>query len=197
MNQAEKFTDLDIYHHPYLEQIARDYALAYVGGFDFMRNARAMAESVGELTRGVARGVLNCMRLDPLVAGSLPEPWKVAPVVQTRPPLRAVPSPPRPPPRPRFIKLTSSLHWPWIYSVHPHAHRAHIATPATSVLKWDTFQEIMVWNITLWCGAHIKYENGRAAPTLPAHLEPCSTCLYRQDDYIEGEGDDRRHQDRA
>ena len=69
-----KYTDEDVRRDAELQRRAESYASHYEGDFDFLAMARAHMEKRGSLTIGVARGVLNCMRLDPRISDSLPPP---------------------------------------------------------------------------------------------------------------------------
>lgn len=72
MNAQRKFVDRDILADPSLVTTATIYAVNYHGEFEFMLAAKAAAQSSGTLPLPVARGVLNCMRVDPTAAHNLP-----------------------------------------------------------------------------------------------------------------------------
>ena len=71
MNAERRFIDRDLHADPELIEIATDWAWGYRGEFEFMLAAQE-ASRHGLLSLPVARGVLNCMRADPMAARLLP-----------------------------------------------------------------------------------------------------------------------------
>ena len=82
-----KYTDRDLREDVALHDRAEEYARNYTGEFQFLIDAKMSLERDGGLPTPVARGVLNCMRVDPRVAGTLPPPLppQVATVTTLRP----------------------------------------------------------------------------------------------------------------
>lgn len=70
---VRRYTDADLQHRPYLVGLAERYLAEYTGAFEFLIAAQALLESRGSLPPGVARGVLNCMRVDPNAYQLVPE----------------------------------------------------------------------------------------------------------------------------
>lgn len=68
-----KFTDRDVRDDDGLVRIAYDYLQDYTGEFAFLVDMKMRALEFGDLSVGMVRGVLNCMRHDPRVTG-LPRP---------------------------------------------------------------------------------------------------------------------------
>jgi hypothetical protein len=69
MSTARKFVDADLRLEPQLIAVAISYAEQYKGEFGFLLDARQVVMETGSLPLPVARGVLNCMRVDPMVVG--------------------------------------------------------------------------------------------------------------------------------
>lgn len=90
MSTERKFTDRDIRDGgPILHQQAVAYLQNYTGEFDLLIDCKMRVSQGMELTVGMVRGVLNCMRNDPRVK-NLPKPkdWSAdheAEVIQIRP----------------------------------------------------------------------------------------------------------------
>lgn len=69
-----KYTDRDVRENEdTLTQVVYDYLMDYQGEFRFLLDCKMRVVSDYDLTIGMIRGVLNCMRVDPR-APSLPEP---------------------------------------------------------------------------------------------------------------------------
>lgn len=73
-----KYTDRDVRSHPDLIALAVGYLEDYPGEFEYLLDAKRILTEVGSgaLTVSQIRGVLNCMRHDPVVAGKL---YEIAP----------------------------------------------------------------------------------------------------------------------
>jgi hypothetical protein len=71
-----RYVDQDLREDPELQRRAESYALHYKGDFDFLTRAQGAMQIHGNLPIGVARGVLNCMRIDPAHAPTLPPPTR-------------------------------------------------------------------------------------------------------------------------
>lgn len=69
MSTARKFVDADLRLNPDLISVAVKYVEQYKGEFGFLLDARQVVMDTGSLPLPVARGVLNCMRVDPTVIG--------------------------------------------------------------------------------------------------------------------------------
>lgn len=71
--QDRRYNDRDVRDNPgYLEHVL-DYLEGYTGEFDFLVDMKMRAAAEYDLTTGMVRGVLNCMRNDPRVK-TLPAP---------------------------------------------------------------------------------------------------------------------------
>lgn len=66
-----KFTDEDVRTNPILVDLAERYLQGYEGDFIFLRKIRREFLGGSELTVGMVRGVLNCMRNEPRYAEML------------------------------------------------------------------------------------------------------------------------------
>ncbi len=68
-----KYTDRDVREMPNARELVENYLEDYSGSFDFLVDCRIRLMEGDELSVGMVRGVLNCMRNDPRISG-LPEP---------------------------------------------------------------------------------------------------------------------------
>jgi hypothetical protein len=68
-----KYTDRDVRENPDFHLTVIHYLNDYEGEFDFLVDCKMRVAMERELTVGMVRGILNCMRHDPRVTG-LPEP---------------------------------------------------------------------------------------------------------------------------
>jgi hypothetical protein len=73
MNAYKKYTDRDVRTNSDFYTLVCDYLLQYEGGFEFLIDCKMRLEQNIDLSVGMVRGILNCMRVDPRVK-SLPEP---------------------------------------------------------------------------------------------------------------------------
>jgi hypothetical protein len=73
MSADRKYTDRDVRENPEMYRTVVDYLDAYEGEFDFLVDCKMRVAMDRDLTVGMVRGVLNCMRHDPRVT-NLPEP---------------------------------------------------------------------------------------------------------------------------
>lgn len=69
-----KYTDRDVRENEDLTDEVYRYVRGYTGEFQFLVDAKMALERDQYLPVPVVRGVLNCMRVDPRVAGTLPAP---------------------------------------------------------------------------------------------------------------------------
>lgn len=76
MSAALKYTDRDVRENRELTAAAYRYVETYQGEFQFLVDCKMRVASNEELTVGLVRGILNCMRVDPRVTG-LPVPLPV------------------------------------------------------------------------------------------------------------------------
>jgi hypothetical protein len=67
------YTDRDVRDHPGYRQAVERYLEGYTGEFGFLVDMKMRAANDVDLTTGMVRGVLNCMRHDPRVT-DLPAP---------------------------------------------------------------------------------------------------------------------------
>lgn len=70
---AVKYTDRDVRENPEYYGIVVDFLVTYQGEFQFLIDCKMRVMQDHDLTVGMVRGVLNCMRVDPR-APTLPEP---------------------------------------------------------------------------------------------------------------------------
>lgn len=73
MNEGLKYTDRDVRENPDFYGAAVNYLVEYEGEFQFLIDCKMRVASGMDLTTGMVRGILNCMRVDPRVK-NLPEP---------------------------------------------------------------------------------------------------------------------------
>jgi hypothetical protein len=73
MSADRKYTDRDVRENQNFYQTVIDYLDTYEGEFDFLVDCKMRVAMDRDLTVGMVRGVLNCMRHDPRVT-DLPEP---------------------------------------------------------------------------------------------------------------------------
>jgi hypothetical protein len=73
MSADRKYTDRDVRENPDFYVTVIDYLEHYEGEFDFLVDCKMRVAMDRELTVGMVRGILNCMRHDPRVT-NLPEP---------------------------------------------------------------------------------------------------------------------------
>lgn len=106
-----RYFDRDLRENPDLLDIAIDYAWNYPGDWEPLVAARELVRMTDSLPLPTARLVLNCMRADPHVAGSLPPPPRLTVVRSEEERFRPRrPDPPRrpvkrEPPTPTFINV--------------------------------------------------------------------------------------------
>lgn len=68
----DRYTDRDVRENPRLALIAEWYALNYTGDFPYMKDMRDHVQSGIELNVSAVRGIMNCLRNDPHMAGRVP-----------------------------------------------------------------------------------------------------------------------------
>jgi len=73
MGTSLKYTDRDVRENPEFFDYAVDYLRQYEGEFAFLVDCKMRVASGWDLSVGMVRGVLNCMRNDPRVTG-IPDP---------------------------------------------------------------------------------------------------------------------------
>lgn len=73
MGAAIKYTDRDVRENPQYYDMVVEYLEQYQGEFEFLVSCKMRVSSGIDLSVGMVRGVLNCMRADPRV-GVMPEP---------------------------------------------------------------------------------------------------------------------------
>lgn len=76
---ATRYSDRDVRENTELFDIAARYLQSYRGDFEYLQDCQRHYTVNGSLTVAMTRGVLNCMRNDPRVAGDLPAPKYGAP----------------------------------------------------------------------------------------------------------------------
>jgi hypothetical protein len=154
-NRNERYTDRHIRENPKLYDLAVSYARGYAGDYEFLVSAHHYAVTRGSLPVGVARGVLNCMRLDLSVADELPNPYNLAVVETRRGHLTVVPDKPntRRPPTP----LVANFKYGYLVSTSPSANDrepiAHVLHHARSGLVADGGRVQI--DLYAWCGWHV------------------------------------------
>lgn len=87
-----RYNDTDVREDPTLIPEAEDYARKYTGSFEFMLAAQKRVQGGKSLTVPMARGVLNCMRMDP--SADAPEPQPI-PMPDQCPPSLSLEEPPK------------------------------------------------------------------------------------------------------
>jgi hypothetical protein len=168
-----RYSDTDVRTYPELQNVALVYALNYQGDFPFMVNAKLMAAS-GSLSIAVARGVLNCMRADPMAFRLLPR----APIdLSPRPTLRAVP--PKGIPRPITIRPKVTWHKRYVLSIASVAFLAHYLDPRRSELRYHTYDGSWTAWIYPKCGARLSLV---LMTDDPGVREVCRRCIAKEAD---------------
>jgi hypothetical protein len=71
---ATRYSDRDVRENTEFFDIAQRYLQSYRGSFEYLLDCQRHFTVHGSLTVAMTRGVLNCMRNDPRVAGDLPAP---------------------------------------------------------------------------------------------------------------------------
>lgn len=74
MSAQVKYTDRDVREDAHLTALAEEYLEEYSGEFEFLIDCKMRLASGMDLTVGMIRGVLNCMRVDPRLKIQLPDP---------------------------------------------------------------------------------------------------------------------------
>lgn len=144
MSQPERrYYDSDLRGNPELLDLAIDYVWDYTGDFELLVAARELARLTDTLPLGTARAVLNCMRVDPHVAASLPVPPRL---VVVRPPEEdrfrpRRPDPPRRPvkhvpPTPTFIDVPVKVKATYGISRH-RGYKTHVVGTVTCTFSKD------------------------------------------------------------
>src|SRR5215203_6856419 len=77
MGAEHKYTDRDVRESAELVEAAIEFLESYQGDFEFLIDCKMRLSAGGELSVGMVRGVLNCMRANPRVK-NLPEPLHVS-----------------------------------------------------------------------------------------------------------------------
>jgi hypothetical protein len=153
-----RYTDRDVRESENLYLLAVRFLKAYRGDFEFLVRARNHLDDTGALPIATARGVLNCMRSDPMAAMLLPQ-------TPTGRYLDDVPHSgsgddfyhrrqaanghKR---RPAHIDLPSKWHVMYVLSTWPTAQVYHVLRPELSHIRWYPHQSQFGYDIQLWCG---------------------------------------------
>jgi len=175
MYEDRKYTDRDIRDNPKLISLAEGYLLDYTGEFDYLLGCRELVEGGERLPIPLARGVLNCMRLDPKGFQVLqdyvedftdahgktwrearnftaPEPLGPTPAQATivrAPRLQIVRS------RPAYVPLKTRWKKTYVLSTWQRAKVAHLIKQ-TSRIVWMPYTGKYVWDLKVWCGAGLR-----------------------------------------
>jgi hypothetical protein len=127
MSAQLKYSDRDVRENPDYERIALDYLDGYEGEFQYLIDCKMRVEMGKDLTVGMFRGILNCMRMDPR-APELPAPLPpddMGEVVELRP---------RTPRRQKFIPYYKRPECPLFVAGLHHVHKRWTAEMS------DTYQ---------------------------------------------------------
>jgi hypothetical protein len=176
-----KYTDEDVRRDSELQRRAESYALHYLGDFAFLARARAQVEANGHLTVGVARGVLNCMRLDPRISATLPPPEcgeREDSRTRARRQLRVAPITTR-----TFVPV-KVWHKPYLMSTHPSAQLIHkVDTGYSGHVYWyedgrlkDTRSQVRA-ECTHYYSRTILLSLGQVEDRLRAGQRLCRRCI--------------------
>lgn len=181
---AYKYTDADLRRDPRLLDLATEYLEEYVGEFPFLITARTMYVMNGEIPLPVARGVLNCARVDPLWQNRLPEPYlqvlqnavQLAEVITLHEDKQATTTR-----RQRPVKIEcDSIFAPIYVSAWHKAQYFHLVDDVYSrVWYWphsyEPFERRFQMDVILRCGARLN-TGGPTKQQPPAHLDLCPKC---------------------
>lgn len=174
-----RYTDRDVREHPELVSVARNFLFGYGGDFEFLRNARDALQGGGALSVGVIRGVLNCMRTDPLVSGYLPVPPSGAPLTLLHP---WQPIDPRPvsviPARPPRVRIQATFKKQFLISTHPTAQTFHLLDTEHCQLWWLPYVEEYQARLFVLCKRSIYPPNILMTNEIPEGRRICVGC-YR------------------
>jgi hypothetical protein len=176
-----KYTDRDVRENAALRSIAIDYLTGYGGDFDFLLQARQYLLVQGTLPTGMARGVLNCMRIDPKWAGTLPAPMARALLSQTLQSLIQPESTRRlyvvNPNRPRRIELKTTFNKPYVMSPWKTAYLVHLLDQRDSRLWYHPHTGTYECLLQGWC--NISYGQRRnliMVDHIPEGRRECNRC---------------------
>jgi hypothetical protein len=171
-----RYTDRDVREHPELVSVAAGFLYAYGGDYDFLVQAQAVLRANGVMPVATARGVLNCMRADPRVAGSLPIPPSGAPLAivdaWTRRPPKPVPV------RPARVRLNATFKKRYLISTAPTAQTAHYLESPACQLWWMPHLEEYTAQLYVLCRRGIYAPNILMTDVIPAGRRICAGC-YR------------------
>lgn len=147
--KSRKYTDQDIYKTMALIGVAEEYLLNYSGGFRFLTSCREYMIRNGAITISMARGVLNCMLMDPNV-DYLPAPRDLTDATTI-----TIPKPLKP--RPRLTRVYVKVRWKYRYvlSTHKVARVAHILHPASRLAFYPATNSYS-WELRVWCGVNLR-----------------------------------------
>jgi hypothetical protein len=168
---AYKFTDEDLRRDPNLYYAATEFLGEYKGDFGFLRQAQ-QSMRLGELTHGVVRGVLNCMRTHPVGVHMLPQD-STGLFVPASAPVQCAPIPSeefdylrdrRKPPlwlvrqnRPARIYMKCRFKAEYFLSMHKQAFRAHLLNPASSAVVWFPHTGELKVQPEPYCSVHLSF----------------------------------------
>lgn len=172
-----RYNDREVREDLKLQACAIRYVQSYQGDFEFLVRAKMFLHQNGTLPVATLRGVLNCMRSDPMGAMSLPQTptGRFAPtesrlqqraieVVTTRP-------------------VTVRVQWKmkYILSNHKLAQVAHLLRPDTSELRWFPVSQDYRWYPRAWC-TKIHYNTSLLEMTNdPRGRRLCVQCVSAQE----------------
>lgn len=172
MEAIRKFTDRDLRDNEDLIDIAKDYLRDYTGDFKFLVDADALLLSTGTLPVPVARGVLNCMRVDPKAQDRLPDVVKYH---RSPPRLKVAPY------RPAYVHLKSRFKKTYLLSTAKNASVAHLIRQEWGGVIWFPHIEEYRFDVRLWCGKSLRAGALHTDDTQGRDI--CAQCLRNKEMY--------------
>jgi hypothetical protein len=175
-----RYTDRDVRECPELVAAAEGYLRAYTGEFQFLVDAQRSLVSYGQpLPVAITRGVLNCMRADVRLWGTLPAPLP-------------------PEPKPRRLKVVEEpRRWPFrlktrwkksvLVSLHASAQVWHVFSPERSYIEYvPARDEYRVYMHGLCAWYAVDGTTGYRTPAAlldapPADRRQCAACTRLQE----------------
>jgi len=152
-----KYTDEDVRRSETLYLCALKFLRQYQGDFQFLAEAKNHLEYYHDLPVPTARGVLNCMRVNPEGAMMLPQTGDGRYHDGIRHSGSNLFIPNGHLRRPAHIDLKSTWHVQYVLSTWPTAQVFHVLRPELSYIRWYPHQDRFGYNIEVWCGYPIGW----------------------------------------
>jgi hypothetical protein len=165
MSLAYKYTDTDVRSNPDLVGQAYEFLQSYQGEFEFLRDAKHDLEDQGMLPTGIVRGVLNCMRTQPVVFQRLSQPIRPVSIIH---PERV---------RRGQVPLKTVWHKRYFSSLWPRAYKAHLLDHTRSSLIWLPYINEIHCHPYILCSARLRMG---VMTNDTMDREVCTRCLAQE-----------------